>query len=210
ALMVFQLCVTAAPFSPIPVTAASLPESQNIAPLLAGDSNEMLTLDEFVNHVSGTDGATLAGIYVSGAFALPVLQQPAGNLAFVSVSDNVVTQFALASQYGSVGLLAHNFLSGKKFFDLKQGMEITLVYGDGNTVRYQIKSVERFRALSPESVNSDFVNMDESGADTLNSTQLFHHIYSAQDNRLVLQTCIAEKSSSSAGRLFVIAEKINN
>ena len=60
----------------------------------------------------------LRGVYVAGVLALPVVQQPISNAAFVSSNDNEITQFGMVSQYGNVGLLAHNTLSGKSFSQL--------------------------------------------------------------------------------------------
>jgi hypothetical protein len=196
---------------PVPVTSAQSPVTELFEKIVSErtDSNtEMVSLDEFIGSVTENKNDALAGIYIPGQLALPVLQQPSGKISYVSTRNDVVTQFSLATQYGSIGLLAHNFLSGKKFFDLHEGMEISLVYGNGKIDHYRITMTESYQALSPESVYSDFMNMaDEKGA-KLTSAQLFQHIYSAH-NRLVLQTCIAGEKSMSEGRLFIIAEKIS-
>jgi hypothetical protein len=198
----------------IPVTSALSPNiqvSEQTTSSKIASSTAMVSLDDFISSVTTTGTDALAGIYIPGQFALPILQQPSDSPAYVSTNDGVVTQFAMASQYGSVGLLAHNFLSGQKFFDLQEGMEITLIYGNGNISHYRIKTIERYQALTPESVYSDFVDMADTSATPLDSTQLFKHVYASENNsRLVLQTCIAGENSSSAGRLFVIAENTDN
>ena len=70
-------------------------------------------------------------MYIPDVLALPVVQQPAGDAGYVSDHDNEATQFAMASQYGNIGLLAHNYLSGRLFSRLAIGEEVRLVYGDG-------------------------------------------------------------------------------
>ncbi len=79
---------------------------------------------------------------------------------YVSTVDNTLTQFGEASQFGNVGLLAHNYLSGNFFFQLTTGMVIQLVYGDGRIETYQVTHIYRYRATSPNSVSSDFVDLD--------------------------------------------------
>lgn len=56
--------------------------------------------------VENGDVNTLSGVYVPNVLALPVIQQPSGNAGYVSNKDDQATQFAMASQFGSVGLLA--------------------------------------------------------------------------------------------------------
>ena len=89
------------------------------------------------------------GVYVNQAFAYPVVQQPAGSPAFVSGEEAVLTQFSLAGQYGSTGLLAHNYLAGKSFDQLQETQHVALVFGDGSVQEYTITDVRVFQATSP-------------------------------------------------------------
>ena len=67
-----------------------------------------------------------------------MVQQPAGNSSFVSSDDGTATQFETAKGYGTIGLLAHNYLSGKLFFDLREGDEVVIIYGDGSQERWEL------------------------------------------------------------------------
>ena len=135
--------------------------------------------------------------------AVRVVQQSSNN--YVSTSSGTVTQFGLANQFGSIGLLAHNYLSGSSFSKLGSGTEIVLVYGDGSTKKYQVSAVKKYQALSPTDPYSDFVNVDNSDS-TLTSSDVFNETYGT--GGLVLQTCISKNGNSSWGRLFVIASPV--
>jgi hypothetical protein len=164
-------------------------------------------LGSFATKVMTGNAGTIAGVFVDDEFELPVVQQPSGAPGFVSSQNGVVTQFGMASQYGSIGILAHNTLSGAFFFDLQPGEQIYLVYGDGSTEHYQVTSVRHFQALQPNSDYSEFLDLDNNGA-YYSVGDLFYDVY-AQPGQLVLQTCIAANGVSSWGRLFVLAEKVS-
>jgi len=164
-------------------------------------------LNIFASKVMTGNPSTIAGVFVDDEFELPVVQQPSGAPGFVSGQEGVVTQFGLANQYGSIGILAHNTLSGAFFFDLQPGEQIYLVYGDGSTEHYRVTSVRHFQALQPNSDYSEFLDLDNNGA-YYSVGDLFYEVY-AQPGQLVLQTCIAANGVSSWGRLFVLAEKVS-
>jgi hypothetical protein len=54
----------------------------------------------------------LVGVYVAGVMALPSHAAAGFTASFVSNEKNVLTQFRMASQYGTIGILAHNYLAG--------------------------------------------------------------------------------------------------
>jgi hypothetical protein len=170
-------------------------------------SEEQALLDQFVGTVSGQEAGVVSGVFVPGRFSLPVVQQPAGNSSFVSPDDGTATQFGTAKGYGTIGLLAHNYLSGKLFFDLREGDEVVIVYGDGSQERYRINQIARYQALSPTSVYSDFVDLSDPAGRTLSAGEVFERIYTAKD-RVVFQTCIEAEGNPSWGRIFVTAEKV--
>ena len=160
------------------------------------------SLDSLIESVSNGKASQLRGIYVDGVLAFAVGQQPGGNASYVSENFNEVTQFGLASQYGSTGILAHNYLAGSTFFNLSTGQTISLVFGDGSMQEFTIQSIQRYQALSPNSTQSQFVDLEN--ANTLSATKLFHKIYN-NSNSLVLQTCIANEGISTWGRIFIVA-----
>lgn len=163
------------------------------------------SLQEFAARFPAIDSRLPAGLYVHNVMALPVVQQPAGQPAFVSSQPDVLTQFSLASQYGSVGLIAHNTLAGAAFESLQPGQVAVLVLANGRMQPYRITAVERYQALQPSSPYSDFLSAD--GA-RLSAEDLFLREYAGSQGRLVLQTCIASQDNPSWGRLFILAEPI--
>ena len=156
----------------------------------------------FSRAVQNGEANVLRGVYVPEVLALPVVQQPANQSYFVSSRQGVVTQFSLAAQQGTVGLLAHNTLSGKLFSKLSVGQRVRLVYGDGRTETFDIAYVMRYQATRPDSVSSSFHNLDRT--ETLSSSELFSRAYGGE-RHLVFQTCIESNGKASWGRLFVVA-----
>jgi hypothetical protein len=157
---------------------------------------------EFSKTVQNNQANVLRGVYVPELLALPIVQQPAGNAGYVSSIDGEVTQFGMASQFGNVGLLAHNNLSGKFFSELAVGQEVRLVYGSGKVEYFVIAQVLRFQAFQPTSPYSSFRDLDNDK--TLTAEQVFKKAYTG-DRHVTFQTCIAGPESLSWGRLFVIA-----
>lgn len=176
-----------------PVPALTLSHTGSIPP----------KFEDFVKLADNTNVNNLFGVYVPDVLALQVVQQPEGDTSYVSSQDDQTTQFATASQYGNIGLLAHNYLSGKSFSNLAVGQEVRLVYGDGKVEYFMITEVLRYQALEPDSQWSSFRNLDND--EILSAGQMFTRAY-AGNRHLTFQTCIAAKGISSWGRLFVIAE----
>ena len=184
---------------------------------IAGPDSFKVTIDEieasseytayinFVNTIVDGSSEEIRGLYVSEDFAFHVIQQPSGQAGFISNIDGVVTQFSLPENYGVTGLLAHNYLSGRFFSQLKVGDVVQVVYGDGEISKYQIAEIQDYQALQPNSPSGPFLNL-QSG-ELLSSKQLFDRVYTGS-HHLTLQTCIENGSEDSWGRLFIIAYPI--
>jgi hypothetical protein len=157
---------------------------------------------EFAKSVSNGEAGVLRGVYVPEVLAFPIIPQPANDAGYVSKTDGEITQFRMASQFGNVGLLAHNDLSGRFFSKLAVGQEVRLVYGDGKVEYFVITQVLQFQAMEPTSPYSSF--RDLSTDKKLSADQLFKKVYQG-DRHVTFQTCIAGPGSLSWGRLFVIA-----
>jgi hypothetical protein len=169
------------------------------------DGNGGLNLPQFTDFsktVQNGKAADLRGVYVSNVLALPVVQQPSNNAGYVSTKDGEVTQFSMASQFGNVGLLAHNHLSGRLFSQLAIGQEIRLVYGDGKVETFIVIEVLKYQALQPNSPYSEFRSINDTK--TLTAEQMFKRVYFG-DRHVTFQTCIEKDGNLSWGRLFVIA-----
>ncbi len=158
---------------------------------------------EFSQTVQDGRADTVRGVYVSSVLALPVVQQPWGHAGYVSNYDGVATQFRMAAQYGTVGLLAHNYLAGRTFSQLEVGQEVRLVYGDGRVKTLVVTEVLRYQALQPNSPYSSFRNMDKE-EEILSVEKMFKRVYFGE-NQVAFQTCIEAEGNLSWGRLFVIA-----
>ena len=181
----------------IPVTGYELPAMKEEAAIPS--------LQDFMGALTTGDAGELVGVYVDETFAYPVVQQPAGSPAFVSATEDVVTQFSMAEQYGSTGLLAHNYLAGANFGQLKESQAVELVFGDGSIQNYRITEIRIFQATSPYSPYSDFKDVDSQ--EVLSSTDLFMQTY-ALEGVLIFQTCLEKDGIDSWGRIFVIAEPV--
>ena len=156
----------------------------------------------FSQTVQNGKADSLRGVYVPNVMALPVVQQPSGNAGYVSSNDGQATQFAMASQFGNVGLLAHNYLSGKSFSQIAVGQEVRLVYGDGRVEYFIVTEILQYQALQPNSPWSSFRSLNDDT--TLNAEQMFKRVY-AGDRHVTFQTCVQAEGISSWGRLFVVA-----
>jgi len=163
-------------------------------PVSAGGLSEtaLPKLTDFIDSVKNGEATIVRGIYADNLFALPVIQQPSSNAGFVSTQDNTLTQFGLAAQFGTLGFLAHNNLSGKYYSRLAPGQQIVLVYGDGHLKYFKVETTRRYQALTPSSPYSDFKDLDTQKTLT--------------PGEIVFQTCIESNGNSSWGRLFVIAQ----
>ena len=157
---------------------------------------------EFSRSVQNGQADVLTGVYVSNVLALPVAQQPYGNAGYVSNNTGEVTQFRMATQFGNIGILAHNHLSGSSFSQLAIGQEVRLVNGDGSVEYFVISEILRYQALQPTSPYSSFRNLDKD--ETLSAEQMFKRVYFG-DRHVTFQTCIEAEGNASWGRLFVIA-----
>ena len=170
-------------------------------------TNTFPTLAEFASSLGYTDPGTIIGVYVCRVLALRVIQQPQDDPVYVSTEWETATQFRLASDYGTLGLLAHNDRAGARFFDLMIGHEVDVVYGDGAIRRYVVSSVRHFQPVESDNPYSSFYDLDYS-SDPVSSTQVFQHFFASGD-QVVFQTCISANGSPTWGRLFVIATPIS-
>jgi hypothetical protein len=170
--------------------------------VIVSEKSTTSSLYDFVTSVKNGDKNSIRGIYAADIFALRVVQQPANNPNFVSTSEGVATQFSLAKKYGTIGILAHNFMSGKYFFNLNLGDVVTVIYGDGRIAQFRITQIFQFQALQPDSPHSQFVDL-QSG-ENLSATQVFDEVYTGK-RQVTFQTCIEKDGKSSWGRLFLIA-----
>lgn len=171
------------------------------------DGKNLPALDAFVNELRNGQSGEVRGVYIPEIMAAPVIHQPKGNNHFVSSGKSTVTQFGLASQFGSVGFLAHNYLAGQSFSLLELNQIFYVIYGDGQTSILTVTEILRYQALEPDSTFSKFIDLQNNHPMT--TAETFSKVYD-RPGQIILQTCIAMGDVSSWGRLFVIAEPFSD
>lgn len=171
-------------------------------PAHAADSMLLPAFSDFIAAVTDGQAGVVRGVYVPGVMAYRVVQQPADNPGYVTPAEGVVTQFSVAAQYGTIGLLAHNLLAGENFVNLQTGQEVRTIYGDGTILNYTISSINRYQALDPYSTGSNFIDLN-TGV-TYTALEMFAMYYQGADH-ITFQTCILQDGNSSWGRLFITA-----
>lgn len=157
------------------------------------------SLTQFVSSVKNGNGQ-ITGVYVEKLMANPVIQQPQGNYEYISGDPNTLTQFMLTTPE-VIGLLAHNYLAGKLFFDINIGERIFVIDGYGGVSEYQVVEIDSFQVTKIDGVVK-YVNIHEH--QILDTTQVFAKFYMGEQH-VTLQTCIAKDGDPVWGRLFITA-----
>lgn len=170
-------------------------------------SGRLPLLETFARQLQNGQADELRGIYIPELLAAPVVQQPVGRNEFVSPRQGIVTQFGLASQFGSTGLLAHNYLAGENFALLEEGRKFYLIYGDGRTATFVVTEIQYYQALEPTSPLSNFLDLGNGAL--LTTPEVFSKVYD-RPGQVIFQTCISAEGDPAWGRLFAIAEPSSN
>jgi len=144
----------------------------------------------------------VSGVYFGKGRFLRVVDQPKNKPGFVSTISNTATNFQMASKFGNIGLVAHNYLGGRLFHDVEIGDNIHVMDGFGRTRIYKVKETLRYQAVNPRSTRSNFIELETRQLCT--ASDVFKRVYKGK-HHLVLQTCIKKGSNDEWGRKFVIA-----
>lgn len=147
----------------------------------------------------------VSGVYFGENRFLRVVDQPSGKPGYISSISNTATNFQLASRYGNIGLIAHNYLGGRIFNDLKIGDKIYIMDGFGRKKNYRVIEMLRYQAVNPRSTRSNFINLENKQLCT--ATDVFKRVYTGK-HHLVLQTCIKKGKNQEWGRIFIIAQPL--
>jgi hypothetical protein len=110
----------------------------------------------------------------------------------VSEAPDTVTQFELSR---NLTFLAHNYLAGEYFRNLKIGDAVQVGYDN-----YYVTEITGY-----QTVKTDYFNLDS--GQKLTETEISYIYYYMRPETLVLQTCIERYGNSEWGRLFIRAEK---
>lgn len=152
------------------------------------------SLEAFVESVANGSNQ-ITGVYVDGLFAYYVLQT--GNA--VPGGAGVVGQYAQAKS--NIGLLAHNYAAGAKFYELTPGMKVKIIYGNRKVKTFTVKKVDRYQASDPQNYSEPF--MHTLSGKQMSAQELFKKMYSSG---VTFQTCITQNGSATWGLLFVRAK----
>ncbi len=165
-------------------------------------ANNLPALEAFIPQVIDGQAGSVRGLYIPGLIALRIVQQPDGQYDFISYEEDTATQFQSPSLFGVIGLLAHNFLSGRSFFQIVPGELLTIVYGDGQTEAFQVAEIHDYQRLAELDLHSDF--QDLANNQTLSADQVFQYYYQGQ-RHLTLQTCLEKDGNWNWGIRMITA-----
>ncbi len=207
ALLLLALIITLTAYYPAyasPIPAGPVVAPDNTGGVLSQQERERAALHSFIHAVKDPQRESIpVAVFAPGVLANPIQQQPAGNPVFVSNQPEAITQFRLATEQGSLGLLAHNTLAGELFYKLDAGDKLYVVYGDGHYERYVIYNYNDYRAVTPRLFE------DLKTGKRYSDYDVFYRVYSGEGNKLVLQTCLEKDGNYTWGRRFVFAIKVS-
>jgi len=159
--------------------------------------------DQFIQDIKTDEADKIVGLWVEDVLALRVVYQPTNQPGFVSTLDRIATYFLYPWKHaGNHGLLAHNYLAGRYFFDMGVGDIIQLVFGDGNYMDFEVTEIKEFQALEPNNPYGNFIDLET--GEQLTANNVFIEVYMG-DFHTTLQTCIAHGGNSEWGRQFTVA-----
>lgn len=164
------------------------------------ENHEHARLRAWIAGLPEGDPDTVISVFVPDILAQPVVPQRSS--LDVTIDPQEISQFRLAQTYGSIGLLAHNYLIGAKFFEIEVGDRAYAIYGDGHYDVYQVTEIADYQAINL------YVYRDLITNARLDQYALVDKIYGAKNDRLVFQTCIEKDGALSWGRRFVLAQLV--
>jgi len=183
-------------------TPLPLPRPQPI-PLAPDSDRDLVEAIEYLT-IGKTDPNQLVGLYAPGIFRFKIVEQPDGNAVFVSPLGDTLTNFLSAKNNGITGLLAHNYLAGRNFYDLEVGDSLFLIWGDRRFVEYLIVETGDYQKLSSDIFASKYIDL--ATGETLTTDDVFTRYYRG-NHRLTLQTCLERKGDLSWGLHFITARR---
>lgn len=105
-------------------------------------------------------------------WVLGVVKQPKGCRVCVTDGWGEATLFREAWRRGVVGLLAHDYRSGRLWYDLRPGDKLEVMFGDGSLARFEVTDV-----------------MGWFPGGELSEREVYRMAYEVE-GRLTLQTCL--------------------
>ncbi len=169
---------------------------------LATRSDKLPALEDFITSVIDGQAGTVRGLYIPGLIALRIVPQPDGQFDFISYEEDTATQFQSPTFFGVIGLLAHNFLSGRFFLQVLPGQVLTIIYGNGQMEDFQVAEIHDYERLTELDLHSNF--QDVQNNQTLSADQVFQLYYQGA-HHLTLQTCLEKGGDWNWGVRMITA-----
>lgn len=193
----------------VPVSAANITQPVPAVQVHVNQNDRTIDqpegLKEFAGILKGGNPERVAGLFAPGVGRYYIVQQAPGQNSRVSPVAGVLTQFMMPASGGVIGLLGHNYAAGKRFTLFKPGDHVYLVYGDGSVQPYRLMEFQQYQAVDPDDPGSRLINL--ASGKFFSAAEVYQQIYTGAP-RLVLQTCLTRDDNLKWGRLFILAEKI--
>lgn len=141
-------------------------------------------------------------VLLEGPFGSLEVRYQGGEYGFVADLRGAVTLFQAAWDDGSLGFLAHNYLAGAAFYELRAGNLLRVTAADGSSRWYVVRETMVFTAIDPGKWWTDVI--DEEGR-RWSQEEVYAGLYERQ-GWVVLQTCWGE--GRYAGWWFAVAEPV--
>ena len=166
---------------------------------------DSLGFERFAEELQEKWDTAIGGVYAPGVFALLIIAQPEGNDTYVSRKSGLVTQFRMAERNGVIGLLAHNYLSGKEFYNLGIGQTIWLAFEGEDHRSYEVASIDQYQRLDHAGPSDEFIDLSNQGL--LSAREVFNKFYRGEPH-VTFQTCLEGEGRLDWGLLFVVAQPL--
>lgn len=123
-----------------------------------------------------------------------VVQQP--NQLWVSSQKNVLTQYELAGELGTYGILAHSEYAGKQFRKLDLGETVSVKFENETVADYIVGEISYFSVV-PRGNTADYI--ESSTGLTYTFLDMMKRFY-MNENKITFQTCVGKN-----GLVLVVA-----
>ncbi len=164
----------------------------------AGDGE----LAGLIARLSNGNPDQVVGAFIEELMAAEVVQQPLGDVDWVSPQPGTLTSYQAAEAVGVTGLLANPDQTGSSFSQMQQGQDVVIINGDGSLLTYQVAATLEFQVVTPGDPNSDLIELQYDIR--MPAEVVFGGIYNGTD-RVVFQTNIVRNGIINWGRMYVVA-----
>lgn len=142
------------------------------------------------------DSETATRVYISGVLDLKVEPQLNGDNLEITNDPEIVNQYSLAKG-GTVALMAHNYLAGQYFYQIREGDVVLLDFRDGHSRKYVVTDIIEFQRLNLLFISTETLQV-------YSERQFLNTFFQSRDY-LVFMTCLEKSGNVSWGVTLFIA-----